>query len=143
MIWAVLCEGTSTDQETNNVSLFNILEEIHFPEPPDQSQEPDRFPITPVRFTLMALFSRTSVDEAEKSTARLVIGFPDSGPPDILPEFVVDLESAHRNRVKLNFGGLPVRGEGEYRFEIQSPSGNYEWFRLFEIPLQISYLIQE
>ena len=143
VIWAVLCEGSSTDRETNNVSLFNILEEVHFPEPPDAQNEPDRSLVVPVRVLLMVLFARSNFAEGEVNTARLAIYTPGASDPELLPEFPVDLMSAHRNRTRLNIAGLPLRGEGDYLFQVQMLSKNREWQQLFEVPLHVTYLSNE
>lgn len=143
VIWAVISESSSTDRESNNVSLFNILEEVHFPEPPDESIEPGTFHIAPLRFLLMVLFARSDYDEGENHTCRLAVFCPNSPDPDILPEFGVDLETAHRVRTKLNIGGIPLRGEGEYRFEVQLSVREVHWQSIAEVPLRVSYLQQE
>ena len=143
VIWAVLCESSSIDQETNNVSLFNILEEMHFLEPPHQDMTQGNVTVAPFRFILIALFSRSDVNRGERSVARLVIASPGGLDSDTLPEFEVDLESAHRNRTRLNFGGFPLKGEGEYSFQIQTPDQGGDWQVLFELPLQVGYLIGE
>ena len=143
--WAVISESTSTDEDTNNVSAFHILEEFHFPKPPDEGTEPDGTSVAPVRFVLIASFGRSAYEQSEKATGRVVLSFPgdDQDDLDVLPEFDIDLESTYRHRIKLNFAGLPLRGQGEYCFKIQRMTGTGDWFQMLEIPIYVDYLIPE
>ena len=143
IIWAVICESSSTDQETNNISLFNLLDEIHLPEPPNYAQEAGNSLIAPVRLSLVALFTRSESDQSEEQEARIVVHFPDDGEPYIFGTFEVDLESVHRLRAKFNLPGIPVRSEGEYLYRIQGLDQSEEWHDLFELPLRIDFLTNE
>lgn len=137
--WAIICEGTSTDVENNNVSLFNIYEELHFPEPPMQEGEPDQVQVVPVRFVYVATFARSDIDHGETHEARLAIVLPNGHEAAADPHFTVDLESAPRSRVKIEVAMMPLSGEGEYRFQMQSLDDQGNWLHLFETPLQVSY----
>ena len=137
--WAVICEGTSTDVESNNVSLFNIYEEIHFPEPPVQEDDPDQVRLVPVRFAYMATFARSDIDRGETREARLAIVLPNGREAAADPHFAVDLESAPRSRIKIEVAMMPLSGEGEYRFQMQSLDDHGNWRHLFETPLQVHY----
>ena len=143
ILWAAICESLSVDQETNNVSLFNILEEVHFPEPPELITEQENMVVVPVQFVLMALFGRSDTEIGERGQARLVIALPDGTEAEADPRFEVDLESVHRARVKIDVAGIPLRGEGEYDFRIETLDQDSKWGLLFEIPLVIYFQNQE
>jgi hypothetical protein len=91
----------------------------------------------------MVLFARSDTSVSETGTARIALAFPDDSQPEILPEFHVDLVSGQRMRGKLNFAGIRLKGEGEYRFQIQASDGNGKWNLLFEVPLQIDFQMQD
>ena len=150
VLWAVICEGSAIDQETNNISLFTIVEEMHIPEPPgDESagDEPpgdesagDGSPLFPARLLLVALFSRSDFDIEEKEEARLVIHLANGQSVVTQPHLEVDLESAHRSRIKFNLPGIPVGGQGQYKFELQALSDESDWDPIFEVPIHVSFL---
>ena len=150
VLWAVICEGSATDQETNNISLFTIVEEMHIPEPPgdeppgDESagdeSAGDGSPLFPARLLLVALFSRSDFDIEEKGEARLVIHLANGQSVVTQPHLEVDLESAHRSRIKFNLPGIPVGGQGQYKFELQALSDESDWDPIFEVPIHVSFL---
>ena len=141
--WAVICEGSSIDQESNNISLFNLLDQLLLPEPPDEMAESNRPVMAAVRLLLVAMFSRSDSDQGETATGRIAIHFPDDIEPQFLPVFEIDLESAHRLRGKFNLVGIPVSGEGLYHFQIQILGDDGNWDFAYEVPVEVSYLEPE
>lgn len=137
VIWAIVCEGSSTDVDNNNVSLFNIYEELHLLEPPTEEDDPDRLLMLPVRFVYMASFTRSDVNHRETHEARLAIVLPDGREATADPRFTVDLESAPRSRIKIKIDTIPLAGEGEYLFQLQSLDDHGNWRSLFETPLWV------
>lgn len=142
VIWAVLAEGSSVDRDTNNVSLFNVVEEMHVPAPPENPNDPDVLPLVPVRLVLVTLFARSATDQGETQQARLVVGLPGGRIAETDPHMDVDLESALRHRNRFNLGAIPIAGEGEYSFQIQRLDESNNWNLMFEVPLHVSYLDQ-
>ena len=37
VLWALLCKNVITDQDTNNISLIEVVDELTIPAPPPQS----------------------------------------------------------------------------------------------------------
>lgn len=141
--WAVICESSVVDQETNRVSLFNILEEIQVPEPLDAITEETSLPAAPVNFELFILFSRSDLAVGEQGKGRIQIRFPSDTPveksPGLSPEFEIPLTTAHQHRVRIRFPVLPYYSEGTYRFDIEASTSSEAWSHLFEVPLEVSY----
>lgn len=141
--WAIICESAVTDQETNNISLFNLLDEMQLPEPPDPATEQSPPVMAAVQLLMVALFSRSDLERGEKEQARITINFPTAIEAQALPTFEIDLENAHRLRAKFNIAGFPVAGEGIYHFRIQQLNCDGDWSDLYEVPLQVSYLLPD
>ena len=142
VIWAVLAEGSSVDRDTNNVSLFNVVEEMHVPAPPEPADDDDLIPGVPVRLVLMILFSRSMIGEGERHEARLVLEMPNGRVAETNPGMEVDLETANRARHRINLGMIPIAGEGVYGFRIQQSDENGDWQLMCEVPLQVNYLAE-
>lgn len=139
VIWVVLCQSSAVDRETNVVSLFNVVEEIHLPAqplalPPEQ-QLPAGTLLTPI-FQLVALWMRSAPDVPEQGRGRIQVLLPD-GSLGMSQEFEVDLTQYLRLRFRSNLPGLPVGGEGVYRFLIDGKAADSEWTQMFELPLLV------
>ena len=142
VIWSVIAESSAIDRETNRVSLFNILEEAHLPQPPDRSDDPEIIPAVPAKYVVVTLFGRTTASEGETKQARLAVALPDGKVVESDPLIDVDLDTTLRLRSVVNLTAIPLGGEGEYRFQIQEPDENGSWRSMFEVPLHIDYLAQ-
>ena len=143
--WAVICESSVVDQETNRVSLFNILEEIQVPEPLEEITEESTLPAAPVKFELFILFARSDLEVGEQGKGRIQIRFPSDTPteksPGPSPELDIQLTSAHQHRVRIRFPVLPYYGEGSYHFGIEVATEPGDWQQLFDVPLVVSYSV--
>ena len=139
VLWAIICQSSAVDQETNNVSLFNLLEQVHVPEPPTGGEANEPFPVAPISFSIVALLSRTNLSMGESGKGRIRIEFPSDAAPDLLPDFEYDLEVALHHRIRFHFQGMPIKGEGIYRFLIEEEAASGQWTQLFEAPLIVSY----
>lgn len=144
--WAVICESSVVDQETNRVSLFNILEEIQVPEPLDDAiAEEASLPAAPVKFELFILFARSDLAVGEQGKGRIQMRFPGDTPaeksPGPSPEFEIQLTSARQHRVRIRFPVMPYYGEGNYHFGIEVATETEDWQKLFDAPLVVSYSV--
>ena len=145
--WAIICLASAVDQETNRVSLFNIMEEIQVPAPPAVAGSDLFLPGAPVDFELFILFARDAPTVCEQGRGRVWIQFPQGKtpepPPENVPEFPIDLTAACRHRVRVGFPALPVKSEGTYRFIIEAATEVGAWRRLFDVPLEVSYQVRD
>ena len=140
-LWAIVCEGSSVDRESNSVSLFNVLEQVQFPEPPSVDATTDVRPAAPIAYRVVVLFCRSDPTIGEKRAARIALRFPTGEEPVIFPQGVIDLEVAQRNRLVSRFPFLPIDGEGTYYFVVEELADSAEWLQLFEVPLEVSFQI--
>ena len=140
--WSIIAESSAIDSDTNNLSLFNIIEQVQIPEPPErpESSDSDALHAVPLRFVVVILFSRSEPDRGEKKEARLVVAMPNGSVAETSLRFDVDLESATRNRTRINIGTLPLAGQGEYCFRIEGLDEDGEWQMMSEAPLLVEYL---
>jgi hypothetical protein len=54
-LWSILAEKTSVDQQTNNLSILGVLEELTL-----QAPDEIKFPVTlPVRHTIVSFWQKT------------------------------------------------------------------------------------
>ena len=144
VLWAILCEGAITDRESNNVSLFNIIEELGVPaQAPeglgDLGLPPGVFPGT---FTLVILCTRANLDTPEMAHGRIRLVAPDN--TELLSlDFEMDLFEFLSGRLIINMPGLPISSEGQYLFKIAGKSQDSDWEEMFELPLTVSIQTQD
>jgi hypothetical protein len=152
VIWAILCERAVIDRDTNNASLFNVIEEMQIPaQPPlDLSQMNIPTGIFPAMFELMVLWVRSNLEIPERGRGRVLLIVPGAtdatgpGGTDALQQgFEVDLTQFLRVRTRLRFPGLPAGDTGIYRFVVQGKAGDSEWATMFELPIRVLIQAQE
>jgi hypothetical protein len=131
-IWTVLCSRSIIDTETNNVTLFNIIERVAFTELPEE------WPVNlPLSFEIVTLWSRSDLNEPEELEGRTAIeGATESR---ILGEYRVNLTEnylrfRHRHRVE----GIQVTGLGQIWFIVQLRNGEV-WEEVARVPLEFSH----
>jgi hypothetical protein len=129
-IWTVLCSKSITDQESNNISLLEVLEQLTIVGPPIPS-------VVPVRFEVVTLWGRSDADQPSRGHARLLF----LTPSDTVigeHEYDIDLSVYQRYRTRTVMTGLPVQEAGRHHFRVQlRDEGETEWRDVANIPLQV------
>jgi hypothetical protein len=102
---ALCAESVLLDQQTNNVSLINVVEEI----------TPDEFPVVMPRVSWLFIFERDPSDDPQPPVAFVVR----LGGRELLRVPVeVNFEDKMRNRAMLAMSGLPIASEGVLEGEL-------------------------
>ena len=123
MIWAVPCQSSSTDSQSNTISLFNVVERVEFT--PDDSAlfeknlPSDGAPIN-LNLEIVSLMARTDLKELQVLN---VVGKVTLSDPDekILLEAPIEgvmNKNDRRLRLGLRFGGIKVTKSGIYSFTL-------------------------
>ena len=151
VIWAILCEKAVTDQDSNNVSLINIIEEVTLvAEPPeiagqenhveDSEEAEDTLrdpPLMRLPGELVILWARSHVEEGEVGSGRIHIIPPKGRERHSLPH-TIDLTHFLRLRLRAFLPGIPMEGPGMYLIQIESRCDNAPWEVNFELPLRVA-----
>jgi len=132
-VWSVICQNAAVDNETGNVSLFNILETITIL---GEASEDGRLPIN---YEVFSEWVREDENQPAKGTMRLFFSSPgNEGKQQV--ELPVDL-SEHlfaRTRIKLNV--LKINGSGRYKFIIKlKMDGSDQWELKATLPLIVMF----
>jgi hypothetical protein len=145
VIWAILCQNSAVDRDTNNLSLFNVVEELTVPARPPAGSPGQQLPAGALQqplFQLVVLWTRSDPDVPEQGRGRIQVLLPD-GSLAMRQEFEVVLTQYLRVRFRSNIPELPVGGEGVYRFLIDGKAADSEWSQLFELPLSVVFQRQD
>lgn len=145
VIWAVLCQSSAVDRDTNVVSLFNVVEEITFPAPPPEPTPSQQLPaglnLAPI-FQLVVLWTRSDQKIPEQGRGRLRLLRPNNAEA-LGQEFEVNLTQHLRLRLRIPLAGLPTDGEGIHQFVVEGMTGTSAWTSMFELPLSVVFQRQD
>ncbi len=148
-IWTVLCQKSIIDQESNNISMIDVVEQLSVMtektgEKPSQTSDDLALGATPAvipfRLEVVTLWTRDSIDLAESQLSRMKIVSP-SGKELFSAERSVDLTKHVRSRGRQISIGFPFLAseEGVYCFIIEKWDAQKEDFvEVSNVPLQVS-----
>ena len=135
-VWTVLCADSSIDSETNNVSLFHILEQLVVFCSEDPSPEEM---VIPVPFEVFSLWVRKDPEKPVHGKGRVFYCFPNDSCSKPA-EFDIDLDKTVLLRTRVRSQGIKVRKPGMYTFYIELQNeGETEWTRVATLPLLIEF----
>ena len=136
-VWTVLCSKTSTDKDTNNISLFEVVEQVQVTGPGGALAEAA---VVPTTLELVSLWTRADFGTPTRATTRAALLFPD-GSAAGEAEMDVDLVAAQRNRTIIKLPGLPFKLPGVMRFVVSLRQDNAEeWTEVASIPVNVERL---
>jgi hypothetical protein len=133
-IWTVLCSQSIVNENTKNISLIEVLEQLNIVGLAPPAEQENTIPIT---FDVVSLWSREADNQPSRRPARVHFLSPSSA---LIREFEyeVDLSVYQRIRTVGRINGLPFREAGQYHFIIQlRGEREAEWQEVARIPLQI------
>ena len=139
VIWAILCQNAIVAQESNNLSLIEVIDELTVPAPPPRgTEEPtEEFGLL-LDARLVILWSRDNIGVPEIGISRTRLVAPD-GRESLSPEIEIDLTHFPRSRSIGRFGAFPFPpthvGEHFFKIEVKTPAS--EWVQVSELPLMI------
>jgi len=146
-IWSILCQESSTDLDTNNISLFKILEEIKFGfkmEELDKLKNHPKFDPTkpivlPFSSQLVILWKNLS-DKADLDfPVKIVLKDPNEHTIQEISNNFVFQEGKERLRTVISVNGIPLTRSGEYTYSIMTKQNKDEDFEeIASIPIKIS-----
>jgi hypothetical protein len=137
-VWTVFCSSSAIDRDTNQVSLFDLIEQIRvqLAAPPPAGEKA----VVPAQFQVVTLWTRGDGNEAESAPTRLRLVTP-NGHELLKSENNVDLTEHQFRRVRLNLAGMPYVGDGRYHFLVDLRDGD-DWRVVADVPVQFEVVVQ-
>jgi hypothetical protein len=131
-VWSVLCQSSSVDADTNNISLFNLVEQLGLPEDAP-------FPIAlGDAMQIVTMWARIDINTPVSGEERISVVSPTNEILQTFPPSVIDLKKFIRLRHRFVAGGLVFPEWGRYLFNIELREGDSEEFKLVtSIPLDL------
>ncbi len=133
-VWSVLCSRSVIDQDSNNVSIQNVIEEI------EVVGEPEAGALLSVRLEVTSLWITSTPEGRGCGKIRVTFTSP-SG--QVAEPFLFDLNlsNTERSRTRMRFQGIPATESGRHYFKVELlEDGVDEWRQVAAIPLTIRYV---
>ncbi len=119
-LWTIACSSSSIDGETNNVSLFNIIEEVGIQLQPPVGQVIDfeEKKAFPLQMEIISLWKRLVNDVDIASDIKIELLDPNNKKLQEMP-YRLEIKSQHqRMRMRIRVNGMNFTGQGEYHFSV-------------------------
>lgn len=145
-IWAILCQESSVDAGTNNVSLFKILEEITFGlnmEELDKLKNNPKFDpakpiVLPFSSQLVILWKNLSKNENFEFPVKIILKDPNEKILQEISNNFLFQEGKERLRTAISINGIPLTKPGEYTYSIMTKQNKDDIFEeITSIPIKI------
>lgn len=107
----LVAEGVSVDRQTNELSIYNVLEGI----------EASGFPLFVQRISFLTVYERDVATDPEVVNGQMQVTLGDNA---VMTQAVtINFQGKKRSRIILRFGGLLVPAPGDLRFRFIIPNG--------------------
>jgi hypothetical protein len=134
-LWTLACRVSLVDQESNNVSLIQVLEELTIPTVAPQVFGPG---MVLAMFDVVTLWGRENEEQGTQGRGRISIISP-TGDELLAQEYEVDLREVRRARSVSRMLGFPAQGSGQYGFRIERRvAADGQWERVAVVPLWVN-----
>jgi hypothetical protein len=130
-VFSVLCMRAVIDRESNNLSLFEVIERLTAPAGNNEG-------LLNIQVDLVSVWSRSNLVEACRGRARMRIQSPDGTALGDAVIYDVDLTAFVRARNTIRFGALPFKGTGYHFFIIEKETEEDNWQEVGKLPLELA-----
>ncbi len=147
-IWSVLCMNSVIDQETNNISLNNILEEIQIKKNiinlvSTSNKNSEKKEAILINFELVSFWKKLiSKEEKIHFETMIKILDPEGEVLHTIPQTIEMKENIERFRSRIKFNAMPFTKPGGYIFQINVKKEK-EFIEIGRIPLQIKIVVDK
>lgn len=146
-VWSVACQSSVIDGSTNNISIFNTLEEVQIdikPQKPGEKVEINGPINLPMHFDIISLWHRDNVSKDFIADNQIDFLSPNGKVLQSFTQPFVFKDSKKRWRTKLQVDGLLVDDEGDYSFQVKLREPDQTSFRVVAtIPLEVKIKIHK
>jgi hypothetical protein len=139
-IWTVLCRSTSVDSKTNNISLFDVFENLKISiSLPKQKKTPLlKKANIPVDYQIVSLWTH-DLKRQDKLKIKIVFKDPEGKELDIVTKDLILPADKKRMRDIIKVQGIVVGESGTYIFKIMvKEKGDKKFQSVAELPLEIT-----
>jgi hypothetical protein len=136
-LWSLVCAKSSIDSQTNNISIFEVIEQIQIGPIPESVPE-GPVPLAAMSLEVISLWMRDPLNEPARGEYRITMHSPRG---KSLPSAVqvMDLSTFRRFRSRFHLPGLPIDGVGLCQIEVEFRAGSEaEWVSVAKVPIEVA-----
>lgn len=136
-IWSVLCQKSSVDQQSNNVSLFDVFEALEVgikPATNIKTSDNPEFNI-PIQYQIVSLWTINDAKNNE-GEVRITLINPDGKEKILVSSDLRFLADKRRLRSINQIQGLPVNKSGDYHFIVELKQEE-KFQKVADLPLEV------
>lgn len=144
VMWGLVCSLSSIDQEKNNISLFNVINQVNVSATDFEKAKSGGHKglIIPISHELVIMFRRMVVTGLENNElkADLKVSFvnPQGETIGEVLSVVNFVPNAKHHGQRINFASFTIQSEGEYEYRVSILEKGYSDFvDLYSIPLSV------
>lgn len=136
-VWSVLCRSSSVDSNSNNISLFNVLESLRLsPNVPQKTKNEKQEIHVPIDYQIVSFWTHEQ-EKKETITIKLVFETPAGKTVQLIDKKLTFPADKRRMRDIIGIQGITVQESGEYAFKYQAKlNGNFK--TMAELPLEVT-----
>ena len=148
-VWSLICSRSTIDSETNNLSLFNVIERITVNIPVEAIEKAKiskaKGFLTQIDFEVVSRFRKITENKIVAFDVRLRLLSPDSRILMTSVEQRIAMREGIKNmRVRNRFNSLPVEKSGDYMIVVDIKEvEEAHYAEVGRIPLEILVNIEE
>ncbi|HEY4479944.1 MAG TPA: hypothetical protein VJB58_00530 [Candidatus Paceibacterota bacterium] len=149
IVYAIACSSSSTDKQTNNISLFSLLEDLKFDGKLLKTSNvlPEKISL-PIQFEIVILFSRTNTSKAEKDlpiAAKIDLIDPNEKSLMNFPINTSIQDGKKRFRMNIKVNGVSATTSGTYVFRVNllKDESDKNPIQIFDVPIDININISD
>lgn len=138
-IWSILCRRSIVDSETNNISLYDSLEELSVGVKVKRQDAPIPQAINiPIDYEVVSFWMKENIGSHVQADTEIEIVLPDGSSGKSFPQKIDMPEKMQRIRARYRIKGFGVSMPGTYLFRIKIKESEEKQFRtVSEIPLEV------
>jgi hypothetical protein len=145
--WSVLCTNAIVDNDTNNISLFNVIEQVKLDVNLKDDKEwdektGDNFPVNMILVTRL----RKMVDEKKlvKGNLKIDLISPDKKPLGSFEQDFELIDGVDNMRMRVGIEGLKITKSGIYYFVVNLKEESEEKYKkVYSLPLKVNLNIKK
>lgn len=139
-IWSVLCQRSVVDSISNNISLFEIFEELQIDV---KATEVAKIPTgkqinIPFQYQIVNFWTKTKENEEERAKTMILIKAPNDKEINKFEKELIIPANNKRMRQINNIKGMLLNSSGIYKFLICiKQQGSNQFKQVAELPLEV------
>ncbi|HVQ44710.1 MAG TPA: hypothetical protein VMT30_07145 [Candidatus Saccharimonadia bacterium] len=131
-LWSILATQSSVDQQTNNLSIFDVMEELTVQLPVDAKLPA----VVPLKHTIVSLWQKERGKEVNFELRIEIVG-PNGNKLGEIVQKIKTLPQHRRMRTITQMETFPLVGAGEYTFKVFTSESDTVRTLQSELPLDI------